>query len=108
MANGTVKWFNNTKKYGFIKTEDGREVFVHFSAILKEGFKTLRRGQKVEFEIEAGPKGEKAVNVKELGDGGAGKGKEDKKDIFPGAKDEDKSLDSGDDDEDRESNAQAS
>lgn len=65
MAIGRIKWFNNQKKYGFILI-DGREVFVHFSAILKEGYKTLKKGQEVECDIVKGPRGERAVNVKEL------------------------------------------
>lgn len=61
---GTVKWFNATKGYGFIGREDGGEdVFVHFSAIQMEGYKRLREGQKVEFEIEEGTKGKQAANV---------------------------------------------
>lgn len=63
---GIVKWFNNTKKYGFINTEDGREIFVHFSEIQVEGYKTLKRGDVVEFEIAAGPKGERAVQVQKV------------------------------------------
>lgn len=62
-AKGVVKWFNNTKKYGFINTEDGKEIFVHFSEIQVEGYKTLKRGDVVEFELASGPKGERAVNV---------------------------------------------
>ena len=63
MAVGKVKWFNNEKKYGFIVVE-GREVFVHFSAIMKEGYKTLKKDQLVEFDIVNGPKGESAINVR--------------------------------------------
>lgn len=62
---GIVKWFNNTDKYGFIIYED-REIFVHFSEIQVDGYKTLRRGDVVEFEIENTPKGEKAVSVKKI------------------------------------------
>jgi CspA family cold shock protein len=63
---GTVKWFNASKGYGFIAREGGPDVFVHFSAIQSEGFKTLNEGQQVEFEIEQGPKGLQAANVKGL------------------------------------------
>ena len=60
---GTVKWFNNQKGYGFICDEEGNDVFVHFSAIQGNGFKTLAEGQNVEFEIQDGQKGPAAVNV---------------------------------------------
>jgi CspA family cold shock protein len=60
---GTVKWFNPGKGYGFIEREGGPDVFVHFSAIKAEGFRTLEEGQKVEFTIEQGPKGPQAANV---------------------------------------------
>ena len=60
---GQVKWFNNQKGYGFINSEDGKEVFVHFSGIATAGFKSLSEGQRVEFEIANGAKGEQAVNV---------------------------------------------
>jgi CspA family cold shock protein len=63
---GTVKWFNASKGYGFIERQDGPDVFVHFSAIESEGFKTLNEGQKVEFTIEQGPKGLQAANVIKL------------------------------------------
>ena len=64
MANGTVKWFNDAKGYGFITPADGgKDVFVHFSAIQAEGFKTLAEGATVEFETEDGPKGPQARNV---------------------------------------------
>ncbi len=63
---GTVKWFNASKGYGFIAREGGPDVFVHFSAIMTEGFKTLSEGQQVEFEIEQGPKGLQAANVKAI------------------------------------------
>jgi len=63
MAQGTVKWFNDQKGYGFITPENGKDVFVHHSAIQGEGFKSLAEGQKVEFNIEQGPKGEQATNV---------------------------------------------
>ncbi len=64
MATGTVKWFNNEKGYGFIATEEGNDVFVHFSAIEGTGYRTLEEGQKVEFEIGPGRKGDEARNVK--------------------------------------------
>jgi cold shock protein len=62
---GTVKWFNATKGYGFIGRDDegGEDVFVHFSSIQMEGYRALKQGQKVEFEIEQGPKGLQAANV---------------------------------------------
>ncbi len=63
MEEGTVKWFDNKKGFGFIEREDGEDVFVHFSAINIEGYKTLNEGQKVQFEIEDGPKGKQASNV---------------------------------------------
>lgn len=63
MARGTVKWFNEQKGFGFIEQEDGPDVFVHFSAIQSEGFKTLNEGQAVEFDVEEGPKGPQASNV---------------------------------------------
>ncbi len=61
---GTVKWFNASKGYGFIERQDGPDVFVHFTAIKAEGFRTLQEGQQVEFSIEQGPKGLQAANVK--------------------------------------------
>ena len=63
MATGKVKWFNNSKGYGFIEQEGGGDVFVHYSAIQGDGFKTLNEGQNVEFEISQGDKGPQAVNV---------------------------------------------
>ena len=66
MAKGTVKWFNNQKGYGFISPEEGKDVFVHHSAIQGEGYKSLDEGQAVEFEIQQGPKGEEAINVIKL------------------------------------------
>ena len=60
---GTVKWFNETKGYGFIARDDGLDVFVHYSAIRGNGFKTLKEGQRVEFEVGQGPKGLQAVDV---------------------------------------------
>ena len=60
---GTVKWFNNAKGYGFIGREDGPDVFVHYSAITAEGYKTLQEGDQVEFEITQGQKGPQAANV---------------------------------------------
>ena len=63
MARGKVKWFNDAKGYGFIEQEGGEDVFVHFSAIAMEGFKTLTEGQEVEFEIQAGAKGLHATKV---------------------------------------------
>ena len=66
MINGTVKWFNSEKGYGFISQESGDDVFVHFSAIQGKGFKTLEEGQSVSFEIEEGPRGKQASNVTKL------------------------------------------
>jgi cold shock protein len=60
---GTVKWFNGSKGYGFISREGGEDVFVHYSAIQGDGFRNLEEGQKVEFEVEKGPKGPQATNV---------------------------------------------
>jgi CspA family cold shock protein len=60
---GTVKWFNTQKGYGFLAREGGEDVFVHYTAIVAQGFRNLAEGQKVEFSIEKGPKGLQAVNV---------------------------------------------
>lgn len=66
MQKGTVKWFNGEKGYGFIKTEEGNDVFVHFSAITGDGFKTLDEGQEVSFDVEDGNRGPQATNVVKL------------------------------------------
>ena len=63
MANGTVKWFSPKKGYGFITMDDGQDVFVHYSAISGQGFRSLEEGEKVEFEVTQGPKGLQAANV---------------------------------------------
>jgi CspA family cold shock protein len=64
---GQVKWFNSSKGFGFIGREDGPDVFVHHSAILQEGYRTLQEGDRVEFEIVDGPKGAQAANVRKTG-----------------------------------------
>lgn len=64
MAHGTVKWFNETKGFGLIDADDGQEILVHHTAIVGDGRKTLKEGEHVEFEIQAGPQGPKAVKVK--------------------------------------------
>ena len=64
MAQGTVKWFNDAKGYGFIQVVGGEDVFVHYSAIQAQGFKSLAEGDKVEFEVTKGPKGLQASNVR--------------------------------------------
>jgi len=63
MNNGTVKWFNAEKGFGFIERENGGDVFVHFSAIVEDGYKSLEEGQSVEFDIVEGERGEQAANV---------------------------------------------
>ena len=66
MEQGQVKWFNSEKGFGFIERENGNDVFVHFSAILGEGYKTLEEGQVVNFEVEEGARGPQAANVEKL------------------------------------------
>ncbi len=66
MFEGTVKWFNDSKGYGFLQQENGTDVFVHYSAITGEGFKTLKEGDRVQFEVVEGPKGPAAANVVKL------------------------------------------
>ena len=66
MANGIVKWFNDSKGFGFIEQEDGKDLFVHHSNINKSGFKSLEEGERVTFEVEEGQKGPSAVNVTSL------------------------------------------
>lgn len=66
MAEGTVKWFNDAKGFGFISQDDGPDVFVHFSSIQGEGFKSLAEGERVTFDVEDGPKGLQASNVKKV------------------------------------------
>lgn len=63
---GKVKWFNNEKGYGFIKTEEGKDVFVHYSNVIKEGFKTLEENENVEFDVQQVDKGLQAINVKSV------------------------------------------
>jgi cold shock protein len=66
MAQGTVKWFNDKKGYGFIVSDDGKDVFVHHSAIQGEGYKSLKEGEKVQFDVVSGPKGEQAAKVEKI------------------------------------------
>ena len=66
MSSGTVKWFNESKGYGFITGEDSSDVFVHYSSIQGNGFKSLAEGDKVSFDVEKGPKGPSAINVVKL------------------------------------------
>ncbi|HOD36519.1 MAG TPA: cold-shock protein [Syntrophales bacterium] len=66
MSEGKVKWFNERKGFGFIESDEGQDVFVHFSAIQGNGFKTLQEGQRVSFEVQNGQKGPSAANVKAL------------------------------------------
>ena len=66
MAEGIVKWFNDAKGFGFISQDDGPDVFVHFSSIQGEGFKSLAEGERVTFDVEDGPKGLQASNVKKV------------------------------------------
>lgn len=66
MAQGVVKWFNSQKGYGFITQDDGQDVFVHYSAIAGEGFRTLDQGQRVAFDVIQGPKGLQAANVTKI------------------------------------------
>ena len=66
MAQGKVKWFNDAKGYGFVQQDGGPDVFVHYTAIAAEGFRSLAEGDRVEFEVKQGPKGLQAANVKKI------------------------------------------
>ena len=66
METGTVKWFNSSKGYGFIKREEGDDLFVHFNEIVGEGYKSLEEGDQVELDVERGPKGLQAINVSKI------------------------------------------
>lgn len=66
MAQGTVKWFNDVKGFGFISQDDGEDVFVHHTAIETEGFRSLAEGERVEFEVQRGPKGLQAAHVRRI------------------------------------------
>lgn len=68
MANGIVKWFNNSKGYGFIAPDEGEDLFVHYSSITMDGYRTLKGGQKVAFEVSHGEKGAHAINVSAVGE----------------------------------------
>jgi CspA family cold shock protein len=67
VAQGKVKWFNDAKGFGFVQQDGGPDVFVHYSAIAAEGFRTLAEGDRVEFEVKEGPKGLQAANVRKIG-----------------------------------------
>jgi CspA family cold shock protein len=66
MAKGKIKWFSNQKGYGFITGEDGKDIFVHYSAIKGDGYKSLNEGDQVEYEVTEGPKGAQATNVSKI------------------------------------------